>query len=374
MDIGKTFIAWLPWIPNWLVGIIVFTVIVAGSFILQSVVVRLLGPLFRNHSTIPEFFPRIRGAIRFGTVLLAAAIAFPIIPMDQTVSDMLHGVLIAATIILAGWLTIVFANTLGDRYIGKLRLDVADNLHARKAVTQARILKRAIDTLLVILTLAFALMSFPSVRSFGVSLFASAGAAGLIVGLAARPLLENLFAGIQLAITQPIRLDDVLVVNGQWGWVEEINSTYIVMRLWDWRRYVLPLSYFLQNPFENWTRTSAGIIGSVYLYLDYTAPIDAIRDKATEIVKESKRWDGKVVNVQVSDAKTDTIEVRILVTATDSPTVWDLRCEVREKVLAYIASEHPGCLPRRRNFQTTTPAEPEPPRHADAMTVPRPAA
>jgi small-conductance mechanosensitive channel len=224
-------------------------------------------------------------------------------------------------------------------------------------VTQARILKRALDTLLFILTLAFALMSFPSVRSFGVSLFASAGAAGLVIGLAARPLLENLFAGIQLALTQPIRLDDVLVVNGQWGWVEEINSTYIVIRLWDWRRYILPLSYFMQNPFENWTRTSAGIIGSVYLYLDYTAPIDDIRDKATAIVKESKRWDGKIVNVQVSDAKTDTIEVRILVTAVDSPTVWDLRCEVREKLLAYIKTAHPDCLPRRRNYTVSAPDE-----------------
>ena len=359
MSIAHSLATLAPWMPDWLLGPLLFLLIVGFGFVLQSVTVRLLARLLATHQArgLPDLFSRIKGALRFAIVVFAAAVAFPIVPMAAEIGDMLHRLLIAATIVLAGWISVIAANTLADRHIGRLRIDVADNLHARKAATQMRILKRAADTLLILLTVAFALMSFPSVREFGLSLFASAGAAGLVMGLAARPLLENMFAGIQLAITQPIRIDDVLVVQGQWGWVEEITSTYVVMRLWDLRRLVLPLSYFLQTPFENWTRTSSTVIGSVFIHLDYTAPVEAIRAKATEIVRDSARWDGNVVNLQVTDATADTIELRILVTAVDSPTVWDLRCEVREKVLAFIQSEHPSALPRRRALIAGEPGE-----------------
>lgn len=348
MDFEQAFGQWLPWAPEWLLAVLLFAIIVAVGLVVQSVGVKILSRLTFGKFGLSDLLARVKGILRYALVLLAASLAFPAVPMPSAMSEMLHDVLIASTILLAGWIAIILANTLAERYVARLRTDVADNLHARKAVTQVRILKRAADTLLLVLTLAFALMSFPSVHTFGVSLFASAGAAGLVVGLAARPLLESLFAGVQIALTQPFRLEDVLVVQGQWGWVEEINSTYIVMRLWDKRRYVLPLSYLMQNPFENWTRTSSSIIGSVLLYLDYSAPMDELRQAATDIVKASKRWDGQVVNVQVSDVKTDTIEFRVLVSAVDSPTVWDLRCEVREKLLAHLAAAHPDCLPRRR--------------------------
>jgi small-conductance mechanosensitive channel len=349
MNRGEQLAAWIPWMPDWLLGLLLFALIIASGFALQSIAVHLLSRVVaRQKLAIPELFRRVRGIIRMAIVLCAAALAFPIIPMAAALSDMLHSLLIAATIVLSGWILIIAVNWWADRYIGRLNIGIADNLQARKVATQMRVLVRAADTLLIVLTIAFALMSFPSVQRFGMSLFASAGVAGLFVGLAARPVLENLFAGMQLAMTQPIRIDDVLVVQGQWGWVEEINSTYVVMRLWDWRRFVLPLNYFLQQPFENWTRTGAAIIGSVLLYLDYTAPVEAIRARATEIVKDSDRWDGNVVNVQVTDAKQDTIEVRILMSAASSPVAWDLRCEVREKILAYIQSEFPSALPRRR--------------------------
>jgi small-conductance mechanosensitive channel len=169
-------------------------------------------------------------------------------------------------------------------------------------------------------------MSFDSVRQFGISLFASAGIAGIVAGLAARPMLENLIAGVQLALTQPLRLEDAVVINNEWGWVEEINSTYIVVRLWDWRRQVVPLSYLFQNPFTNWTRSSSSIIGTVLVYADYTLPMDKIRIAATDIVKASPLWDGQVVNVQMSDAHQQVIEVRVLATASDSSRAWDLRC------------------------------------------------
>lgn len=335
---------------SWLPGIALFLVVVGLGFAAQSVASRLLTrwTADRPRPVAGPFLARIGAVLRYGVVLLAAVMAFPALPLPAGLGAFLHNFLIAGTIVLIGWVVLVGVNTVLDGMAARLRMDVADNLDARKAATQLRVLKTAADTLITLLTLALALMSFPSVEQFGLSLFASAGVAGLVLGLASRPLLENLLAGVQLALTQPIRIDDVLVVQGQWGWVEEINSTYVVMRLWDHRRFVLPLNYFLQNPFENWTRTSSEVIGSVLVHLDYTAPVEAIRAKAEEIVRASPLWNGSVVNLQVTDATADIITLRVLVTAADSPAVWDLRCEVREKLLAYVQAEHPGALPRRR--------------------------
>jgi small-conductance mechanosensitive channel len=211
-----------------------------------------------------------------------------------------------------------------------------------------RVLKRVISTIVILITAGAALMTIGAVRQVGVSLFASAGVAGLAVGLAARPLLANLIAGVQLAMTQPIRIDDAVIVENEWGRIEEITSTYVVVRIWDLRRLIVPLSYFIEKPFQNWTRESTALLGSVLLYLDYAAPIDRIRAKAAEIAQNSKLWDRRVVNVQVSDAKERTIEVRVLVSAADSSTAWDLRCEMREKLIAFLRAEFPESLPRAR--------------------------
>ena len=218
-------------------------------------------------------------------------------------------------------------------------------------------LRRTIATLITILTVGIALMTIPSLQQYGVSLLASAGAAGLVMGLAARPLLTNLIAGVQIAITQPIRVEDAVVVQGEWGWIEEIGSTYVVVRIWDWRRMVLPLSYFIETPFQNWTRESAQLIGSVHLYVDYATPLDAMRQKVTELAQASRLWDGQVVNMQVVEATEKSIQLRILVSARNSSDAWDLRCEMREKIIAWLQANHPGALPRLR-------AEIEPPSEA----------
>ena len=194
------------------------------------------------------------------------------------------------------------------------------------------------------------LMTFDAVRQYGISLLASAGAAGLVVGLALQPLLKNLFAGIQLAITQPIRIDDVLVVEGEWGRVEEISSTFVVIRIWDMRRLIVPLSYFIEQPIENWTREGSQIIGVVPLYLDYKAPIEAIREKARELVEGSKYWDGQVFSVQVTDASASTIKVRTIASAHNSSDVWDMRCMLREELIGFLQKEHPDALPRGRTL------------------------
>jgi small-conductance mechanosensitive channel len=186
------------------------------------------------------------------------------------------------------------------------------------------------------------------VKQYGVSLFASAGAAGIIVGLAARPLLSNLIAGMQIALTQPIRIEDAVIIENEWGWVEDIASTYVVIRLWDWRRMVVPLSYFIEKPFQNWTRDAASLIGVIALYVDYRADVPRIRQRLSELAKESRLWDGAVVNLQVIDADARTIQLRALVSARNAPQSWDLRCEIREKLVAFIRDEMPDALPRER--------------------------
>jgi small-conductance mechanosensitive channel len=200
----------------------------------------------------------------------------------------------------------------------------------------------------VVITLSAALMTFEPVRQYGVSLFASAGVAGLIVGLAARPVLSNLFAGIQLAMTQPVRLDDQVMVENEIGRIEEITSTYVVIRLWDLRRMIVPLSYFIEKPFQNWSRESTNLIGAVQLHVDYTAPIERIRAKVLEIVKASKLWDGEVAKLQVVDAKESSVELRVLVSARSSGDSLELRCEVREKLIEFLQQECPTALPRTR--------------------------
>ena len=199
-------------------------------------------------------------------------------------------------------------------------------------------------------------MTFDAVRQYGVTLFASAGVAGIVAGLAARPLLSNFLAGVQIAMAQPIRIDNSVIVENEWGNIEEITFSYVVVRLWDWRRMIVPLSYFIEKPFQNWTRTGGELIGTVFLYVDHTAPVDAIRKKLTEIASQSKLWNGQVVNLQVSDCKETTIELRALISANNASAAWDLRCEVREKLIEFLQREHPYALPRRR-YETLEKAE-----------------
>lgn len=231
-----------------------------------------------------------------------------------------------------------------------LRYDVtsSDNLLARKMHTQIGVLEKVALTVIAILTFAFLLMTIPGVRQVGVSLLASAGIAGIVIGLAAQKSIGNLLAGIQLALTQPIRIDDVLIVEGEWGRVEEITLTYVVVRIWDLRRLVLPVTYFLEQPFQNWTRVSADLLGTVYLHTDYTVPIDAMRAEFERLVKPHPLWDEKVCVVHVTDSKPDVLETRFLLSTRNSSDGWELRCYVREKLVEFLQREYPGALPRTR--------------------------
>ena len=289
-----------------------------------------------------------KGPTRLGLLLIAVAAVLPATSFADNTRDVIARFIGLATICLLGWIAVTVLHIAADLYLRRFRIDVADNLMARKHVTQVRVLLRVLDVVIALITLGFALMTFDAVRQYGVTLFASAGVAGIIAGLAARPVLTNFLAGLQLAVAQPIRIDDAVIVENEWGNIEEITFSYVVVRLWDWRRMVVPLSYFIEKPFQNWTRIGGELIGSVYLYVDHTAPVEAIRKKLTEIAEQSKLWNGQVVNLQVSDCKETTIELRALVSANSASAVWDLRCEVREKLIDFLQREHPSALPRRR--------------------------
>ncbi|QKZ11948.1 mechanosensitive ion channel family protein [Spirosoma sp. KUDC1026] len=222
------------------------------------------------------------------------------------------------------------------------------NLSQRKFVTQVRFFRRILVAIVVIIGSSLLLLSFQGSRQVGLSVLTSAGVISVLIGFAAQKTLANLMAGIQIAFNQQIRLDDAVVVENQWGRVEEINLTTVIVRLWDRRRMILPITYFVEKPFENWTRSDASITGAILLYLDYNVPIDTIRAKAREFVEADPLWNGEVFAVQVTDTRPTCVEIRILVSASDAPTTFDLRCHMREKVIAFLRDEHPEALPQTR--------------------------
>lgn len=252
---------------------------------------------------------------------------------------------------LIGWLLItivrVYARAVEIRY----DIAVEDNLRARRRRTRTTILSRIGVIAIALITIALMLLSIPSIRSIGITLMASAGLAGLAVGAAAQPALKNLIAGVQLAFTEPIRIDDVLIIEGEWGRVEEIRLTYVVVALWDERRLVVPVSRFLEMPFQNWTRNTSQLLGSAFFWLDPTADIPRLRAHYEQVVRANPRWDGRAFILQVTDTKPDAIEVRVLATAKNAATAFDLRCDLREAMLAFIRDEMPEALPRRRLVQ-----------------------
>lgn len=336
------------WIPSWFVGLGLVVGAISLALFIYRVAVWLLARTFGTRlPLLSVFIDRTAGPAQLALCLAAVALVLPLAPLDDTIRTPLMRLFVVAVIALIGWISIRIVDMSAARYLQNFR-DVTENFIARKHVTQVRVFKRVTDTIIVIITISTALMTFDSVKQYGVSLFASAGAAGIIVGLAARPLLSNLIAGLQIAITQPIRIEDAVIIENEWGWVEDIASTYVVIRLWDWRRMVVPLSYFIEKPFQNWTRDTASLIGVIALHVDYRADVPRIRRWLEGAVKEAKLWDGAVVNLQVIDADSRTIELRALVSARNAPQSWDLRCEMREKLIAFIRDEMPEALPRER--------------------------
>lgn len=222
------------------------------------------------------------------------------------------------------------------------------NLSQRKFVTQVRFIRRMAAFLVILVGSSLLLIAFQGSRKVGLSVLTSAGVVSVLIGFAAQKTLANLLAGIQIAFNQQIRLDDAVVVEKEWGRIEEINLTNVIVRLWDRRRLILPITYFVETPFENWTRSDASITGSVFLYLDYNIPVDKLREKARELAEADPLWNGDVFAVQVTDTQPTCIVLRILVSAQDSPSAFDLRCHIREQLIAFVRDEYPTSLPQTR--------------------------
>jgi hypothetical protein len=344
------------WFPDWAVAVLILAAAALAAAVAHKVLLGVGKRLTTGRGLfLSTLFERTRGVSRLAFVILSLAFASNFAPIGVAARILLRQALLIGLIVLVGWALLVALHVWAVIYTRTFELDAEDNLVARKHLTQVNILERTTAVLIMLLTLAAAMMTIPAVRQYGVTLLASAGAAGIIAGLALQPLLTNLIAGIQIAITQPIRIDDAVIVENEWGWVEEITATYVVVRLWDLRRMILPLAYFMQKPFQNWTRENASLIGTAMLYVDYCAPIDAMRDKLAEIAKGSRRWDGSVVNLAVTDLSERTMQVRCLVSAKNAGETFDLRCEVREKMVAWLRDEHPEALPRER-FNVTAGA------------------
>ncbi len=258
--------------------------------------------------------------------------------------------------LLAGWLLLRIMRAVRTMIERAADISVEDNLKARRRHTRVRILYRIAQSIVAVLVIAMILMAIPGVRTIGVTLAASAGLVGLAVGAAAQPALKNLIAGIQMAFSEPIRLDDVVIVEGEWGRIEDITLTYVVVRIWDDRRMVVPVSYFLEKPFQNWTTKTSDLLGTVFLYVDPTADIEAIRAHFVAAVKANGRWDGRVAILQVTDHRADALELRGLLSARNAGIAFDLRCEVREAMLKFLRDEMPQALVRgRQKLETEEP-------------------
>lgn len=260
-------------------------------------------------------------------------------------------------IIIIGWILVTIIRIISFRIQSRLNIDTQDNLSARSELTKIKIFEGIITVLISIITFAIALMTFDQVRNIGVSLLTSAGIAGIIIGFAAQKSFSAIIAGIQIAMTQPIRLDDLVVVEGESGRIEEITLTYVVVKIWDERRLILPVTYFLEKPFQNWTRNSTEILGIVFLYVDHALPVEPLRKQLMLLLEKHPKWDGRVANIQVTDARENYKELRILVSSYNSSFNWDLRVDIREKMVDYLNAEYPDYFVRTRITGTTAVEE-----------------
>jgi small-conductance mechanosensitive channel len=324
----------------------------------------------RRSDSRPErvLLPVAGQAARLIAPLIVVFSALPLLAINPAVTAVLRTVASIGLILAVALVLVRIIMALETAILAEFRIDAVDNLNARKIYTRVSVLRKMALAILGVVALACILMVFEPIRQVGASMLASAGIAGVVLGFAAQRSLSTLVAGIQIAMTQPIRLDDVVIVEGEWGRIEEITLTYVVVRIWDLRRLVVPINYFIETPFQNWTRQSADLLGAVFIYVDYSVPLDQIRGEVDRILENNPRWDGKVKAVQVTDATERTIEVRILASAPNAGTAFDLRCEVREKLIGFIQRQFPQALPRFRAEMTASAGSQE--RKGDGGVVP----
>ncbi len=321
-----------------------------AGFVGRAIVFWMLRELDRRRGSVTgkSLVKHGAGPTRWIFPLLAVLCVLPGLPLPPTLMSALEHIAGIGLIAAISWLAILLVDVTSDVLAARYRVDVSDNLVARRIQTQFQMLHHIVVVLVSVVAVSTVLMTFPAINHIGVSILASAGLASLVVGMAMKGTLENIIAGVQIAFAQPFRMGDAVVIEGEWGWIEEIGTMYVVVRIWDLRRLVIPLSYFLENSFQNWTRTSAELLGYTYIYTDYTVSVDVVREELKRICESTPLWGGKVCGVQVSDSDRYTMQLRALMDARNSGDAWDLRCLVREKLIDFLQKNYPGCLPRYR--------------------------
>ena len=333
-----------------IVTIGIFVSAVIAALIVHYLVFKLINRLNKSIETIPQGALRkhFHQPVRWIMLVVATRLVMPLADMSESTAEAIAHIFTLVLIAIAGWLVIKTTNLLQDCVVSRFDIEQKDNLRARKIRTQLNVLRRIVIIVVSILALATMLMTFPKVRQLGTTILASAGVIGIVIGMAAQRTIGTFIAGIQIAITQPIRVDDVVIVENEWGRIEEITLTYVVVRIWDLRRLIIPITYFIEKPFQNWTRTTADILGTVYIYVDYTVGVDVVRQQLQKILNETQLWDKKVCVLQVTNTTERTMELRALLSAADASTAWSLRCYVREKLIEFIREKYPHVLPKLR--------------------------
>ncbi len=331
--------------------------------------------LKQKHGRVIEtFFRHLHMPVEILLIVTALYAVVESLQLRWTENPVIRQAYVIAAIALVGWLAVRGVYLVSDLVLRRYDVSKRDNYRARMVHTQVRVLRRLVISLIILIALASILMTFAAIKTLGISLLASAGVAGIVIGFAAQKTIGNFFTGFQIAITQPIRIDDVVVVEGEWGRIEEINLTYVVVKIWDERRLILPITYFVDKPFQNWTRQTADIMGTVMLYVDYTMPVQPIREELDRLLASNTAlWDGKVKVVQVTDMTKDVMEIRILLSSPDSGMNFDLRCAVREGMVSFIQKRYPEHFPRLRAELPKVEAKPHQPANPTVDPVRAPA-
>lgn len=334
--------------PSWIdLGIKCAIAILIG-LAAHSLIQRIMQRLAHESVIVQTLIDYSRHAIQLILPLLLLQIVISDAPDNLVLIGPLRQILTIALISTLTFLCIRLVDGIAEAVVRRYPVDPDNNFRVRSVHTQTRVLSRIVMTLIGVIGVASILLTFPGVRQIGASLLASAGMAGLVAGIAARPVLGNLIAGLQIALTQPIRIDDTLIVEGECGKVEKITGSYVVVRIWDDRRLIVPLEWFIQNPFQNWTRSSTELIGTVFLWVDYAMPLAPLRQELERVCRSAKEWDGRVCILQVTDSTDRAMQLRALVSASDASKAWDLRCRVREALVVFIQSGYADYLPHVR--------------------------
>ncbi|MET7864961.1 mechanosensitive ion channel family protein [Micromonospora taraxaci] len=336
---------------NYLETAVAALVAAAVALFLVEVVHRLTRRFGRRSQLLTELTDHAHRPFQVAGTVLAVQFAVRFstgYAVGESWRRLLLHLLVLGVIATVAWLVAALLVVVEDTALARFRVDVPDNRHARRVRTQVVMLRRLTIAVIVILTVGVMLMTFPSVRGIGAGVLTSAGVVGVVAALAAQSLLGNVFAGVQLAFSDAVRLDDVVVVEGEWGRIEELTLSYVVVQIWDDRRLILPTSYFTSKPFQNWTRTESAVLGTAEFDVDWAVPVQTMREELRRLVEGTELWDGRVCVLQVTDATGGMVRIRALVSAADAGSLWDLRCLVREHLVTWIRDNRPTAMPRVR--------------------------